>query len=83
MMSIQFGMHHRFATGNGDDRCSKIASLSRRAIDEFEIDRLRSVVILVAVATRQIAASHGNQMGEHRMPAGDQGAADKTKLPHL
>jgi hypothetical protein len=39
------------------------------------------MVVFVAVTAGQITAPHRNQMGEYRMTRGNQGAADKAKLP--
>lgn len=39
------------------------------------------MVILVAVAAGQVAASHRNKMSEHRVARGGQRPAYETKLP--
>ena len=41
------------------------------------------MVILVAVATRQIATTHGNDVRQHRVARGEQGSGDKTRLANF
>ncbi len=67
---IELRMHHRFATGNGDDRSSQIPEFVETTFDYVEIDWFRIMVVLVAITTRQITTPHRDEMGQHRMATG-------------
>ena len=41
------------------------------------------MVILVTVSTSQIAPSHGNEVGEHRVTSRNERASDEAELPNL
>ena len=80
---VELRMHHGLAARNRDNRGSERSQLVYATLDQLDRHWRRGVVILVAIAASQIAPAHGDQVGQHRMARGDQGAANETELPEL
>ena len=80
---VELRMHHRLAAGNGNDGRSQRAKFVDAAFDELNRNRRRGVVILVTVATREIAPSHRNKVRKHRVTSRSERASDEAELPNL
>ena len=77
---VELRVHHRLATGDGHDRCSQGSKLIEPALNYFDRYGRGVMVILVAIAASEIAASHRDQVRQNRMTARQKGAADKAGL---
>ena len=77
---VQAGMQQRFAAADGDDGGTQCGQKVEALADGFERHRLGAIVVFVAVGAGQVAAPHGDDVGQDGMVRGDQAFRDHAQL---
>src|SRR5690349_11025819 len=80
---IELGMEQWFAPTDGDDRCTQFSESVHTAQHHCRGDRLGEIVVLVAIATGQIAAPHRNDMRDNGVVARMERPGHHADLPEL
>lgn len=67
---VQIRMQQRLSATNGDNGCAQFRQLVHAIKHSFGRDRLREIVVFIAVLASQIAAAYGNDVRQQRMIGG-------------
>ena len=59
---IELRMQQRFPAANGDERGAQRRQLVHAAVHLIQRNRIREIVVLIAVGAGEIAAPHGNDV---------------------
>jgi len=59
---FEIGVEEGLAAANHDERRAQFGQVIDAAEHDADVDRLREVVVLIAVSTRQVTPAHGNDM---------------------
>ena len=76
---VEIGVEHRLPPAEGDDRGAQVGELVDPRQHQVQRDRLRHLVVLVAVAAVDVAAADRHDVDEQRMVGGGKPAG---KFPH-
>src|SRR5579864_7535344 len=80
---VEFGMHERFASRDGDDGSSESTQLVDAAVHLVDWHRFGEIVKLVAVSTGQVAAAHGNDVCQERVVGGCEGTHSHLRATQI
>src|SRR6476646_6730198 len=73
---IELRMQQRFTTADGDQRSAQSRQLVNAAVHLFQRNRIREIVVLIAIGAGEIAAPHRNDVYLNRMISREQTLRD-------
>ena len=77
---VQLGMHERLAAADRNDSGAERRQMVEPLVHGLQRNRLRKVIVLIAVGTRKVAAAHRNHMRQNGMVRGGQPFRDHLEF---
>src|SRR6267143_1862065 len=80
---VELRVHQRLAARDGNYRCAQRRELIQPAFHYIQWNRIRHLVIFIAITAREITATHRNNMCENRMICRKKPTRNKARFSEL